>query len=106
MRAVPRERVQSDFLERDPPAHDRPRSTSNAAALRDDKGRIIGSVVLSRDVTEERQNAERESWRRRRADCLANLGLESVTVQPSFDNLDQPAHRIARSEEHTSELQS
>ncbi|HEX3584226.1 MAG TPA: ATP-binding protein, partial [Thermoanaerobaculia bacterium] len=62
---------------------------------RDDKARIIGSVVLSRDVTEERQNAERESWRRRRADCLANLGLESVTVQPSFDNLDEPAHRIA-----------
>ena len=66
-----------------------------AAPIRDDKNRIIGSVVLSRDVTDERQNAEREAWRRRRAESLANLGLEALTVQPSFDDLDEPARRVA-----------
>ncbi|HET7704451.1 MAG TPA: ATP-binding protein [Thermoanaerobaculia bacterium] len=36
-----------------------------------------------------------ESWRRRRAECLANLGLEAPTVQASFDDLDDAARRIA-----------
>jgi PAS domain S-box-containing protein len=95
MRALRGEVVKSDYLVRDPRSNDDRVINLKAAPIRDDKGRVIGSVVLSRDVTEERQNAERESWRRRRADCLANLGLESVTVQPAFDNLDEPAHRIA-----------
>jgi PAS domain S-box-containing protein len=56
---------------------------------------VIGSVVLSRDVTDERQTAEREAWRRRRAECLANLGVDAVTVQPSFEELDDPARRVA-----------
>ena len=95
MRALRGEVVKSDYLVRDPRTNDDRVINLKAAPIRDEKGRIVGSVVLSRDVTEERQIAERESWRRRRADCLANLGLESVTVQPSFDNLDEPAHRIA-----------
>lgn len=95
MRALRGEVVKSDYLVRDPRTNDDRVINLKAAPIRDDKGRIVGSVVLSRDVTEERQNAERESWRRRRADCLANLGLESVTVQPAFDNLDEPAHRVA-----------
>ncbi|HEV8434357.1 MAG TPA: ATP-binding protein [Thermoanaerobaculia bacterium] len=95
MRAIRGEVVKSDYLVRDPRTNDDRVINLKAAPIRDDKGRIIGSVVLSRDVTEERQNAERESWRRRRADCLANLGLESVTVQPTFDNLDEAAHRVA-----------
>ncbi len=33
--------------------------------------------------------------RRRRAECLANLGVETLTVQPAFDNLDDPARRVA-----------
>ena len=45
--------------------------------------------------TDERQTAEREAWRRRRAECLANLGVDTVTVQPSFEELDDPAHRVA-----------
>jgi len=95
MRALRGEVVKSDYLVRDPRSNDDRVINLKSAPIRDDKGRVIGSVVLSRDVTEERQNAERESWRRRRADCLANLGLESVTVQPTFDDLDEPAHRIA-----------
>src|SRR5207253_3860340 len=95
MRAVRGESVKSDYLVRDPRSGDDRVINLKAAPIRDDRGHIIGSVVLSRDVTEERQNAEREAWRRRRAECLANLGLEAVTVQASFDNLDDTAQRVA-----------
>ncbi len=95
MRALSGETVKSDYLVHDQRANDDRVVNLKAAPIRDDRGRVIGSVVLSRDVTDERQNAERESWRRRRAECLANLGLEAVTVQPSFDNLDDPARRVA-----------
>src|SRR5205823_4068784 len=67
-----------------------------AAPIYDQRARIIGSVVLSRDVTEERENAEREASRRRRAECLANLGLEALTMQASFDDLNEPARRVAQ----------
>lgn len=95
MRALHGETVKSDYLVRDARNNDDRVVNLKAAPIRDDAGRIIGSVVLSRDVTEERQSAERESWRRRRAECLANLGLEMVAMAPSFDNLDDPAARIA-----------
>ncbi len=95
MRALRGEAVKSDYLVHDARANDDRIVNLKAAPIRDDKSRIIGSVVLSRDVTDERQNAERESWRRRRAECLANLGLESISVQPSFDNLDDTARRVA-----------
>lgn len=96
MRALHGESVKSDYLVHDARTNDDRVVNLKAAPIRDDHGRIIGSVVLSRDVTEERQNAERESWRRRRAECLANLGLEMVAMAPSFDNLDDPAARIAQ----------
>ncbi|HEX9160975.1 MAG TPA: ATP-binding protein [Thermoanaerobaculia bacterium] len=95
IRALRGETVKSDYLIRDARNDDDRVINFKAAPIRDDKGRIIGSVVLSRDVTDERQNAERESWRRRRAECLASLGLEALTVQPSFDDLGEPARRIA-----------
>ncbi len=95
MRALAGEIVKSDYLIHDNRTDDDRVVNLKAAPIRDDKGRIIGSVVLSRDVTDERQNAERESWRRRRAECLANLGLEMVAVEPTFDNLTEPAARIA-----------
>lgn len=95
VRAARGEVVRSDYLVRDSRTGDDRVINLKAAPIRNDKGRIIGSVVLSRDVTEERQTAERELWRRRRAECLANLGLESVTMQPTFDNLDEAAKRMA-----------
>jgi len=95
MRALQGEIVKSDYLVHDPRTDDDRVVNLKAAPIRDDSGRIIGSVVLSRDVTDERQNAEREGWRRRRAECLANLGLEMVAMAPSFDNLDDPAMRVA-----------
>jgi PAS domain S-box-containing protein len=96
MRALLGDVVKSDYLVRDGRTADDRVVNLKAAPIRDDVGRIIGSVVLSRDVTDERQNAEREAWRRRRAECLANLGLEIVAMQPSLDDLDEPAARIAQ----------
>jgi PAS domain S-box-containing protein len=95
MRAIRGETVKADYLIHDPRSSDDRVVNLKAAPIRDDRSRIIGSVVLSRDVTEERQNAERESWRRRRAETLANLGLEAVSVQSTFEALDEPARRIA-----------
>ena len=95
-RALNGETVKSDYLIHDTRIDDDRVVNLKAAPIRDDKGRIIGSVLLSRDVTEERQNAERESWRRRRAECLANLGLEITAMQPAFDDLNDPASRVAQ----------
>jgi PAS domain S-box-containing protein len=94
-RALQGEIVRADYLVHDPRSGDDRIVNLKSAPIRDDHARIIGSVVLSRDVTDERQNAEREAWRRRRAECLANLGLEAITVQPLFENLDDPARRVA-----------
>ncbi|HEX8255152.1 MAG TPA: GAF domain-containing protein, partial [Thermoanaerobaculia bacterium] len=96
MRALQGDIVKSDYLVRDQRTGDDRIVNLKAAPIRDGASRIIGSVVLSRDVTDERQSAERESWRRRRAECLANLGLEMVAMTPSFDNLDEPAARVAQ----------
>jgi PAS domain S-box-containing protein len=95
MRAIRGDAVRADYLIHDGRSGDDRVVNLKAAPIRDDKGRIIGSVVLSRDVTDERQTAEREAWRRRRAECLATLNLENVTVQTAFDNLDDPARRVA-----------
>jgi signal transduction histidine kinase/GAF domain-containing protein len=94
MRALRGEVVKSDYVVSDGKGDDRV-VNFKAAPIRDEQGRIIGSVVLSRDVTEDRENAERETWRRRRAETLANLGLEGAAVQPAFENLDEPARRVA-----------
>ena len=96
-RALRGETVRSDYVVHDPRSGDDRIVNLKAAPIRDHHQRIIGSVVLSRDVTEERQNAEREAWRRRRAEALANLGLEAIAVQPQFDNLDDTARRVAES---------
>lgn len=96
IRALRGDVVTSDYLVRDPRQNDDRVVNLKAAPIRDGENRIIGSVVLSHDVTDERQNADRESWRRRRAECLANLGVEMVAMGPTFDDLDGPAARIAQ----------
>ena len=95
LRALQGETVKSDYLVRDSRTGDDRVVHLRAAPIRDQADRIIGSVVLSRDVTEERQVAERELQRRHRAECLANLGVEIVAASPNFDDLDGPASRIA-----------
>ncbi|MBV9476001.1 MAG: PAS domain-containing protein [Acidobacteria bacterium] len=96
MRALRGELVKSDYLVHDVRSNDDRVVNLKAAPIRDTDGRIVGSVVLSRDVTDERQNAEREARRRKRAEALADLGLEVVAMEASFDNLDVPAARIAQ----------
>jgi signal transduction histidine kinase/GAF domain-containing protein len=95
MRAIRGETMKSDYLVHDGRSGDDRVVNLKAAPIRDDRNHVIGSVVLSRDVTEERQTAEREAWRRRRAECLANLGIDTVTMQPSFEDLNDPARRVA-----------
>jgi len=94
-RALAGETLRSDYVIRDSRNDDDRIVNLQAAPIRDDASRIIGSVVLSRDVTDDRQKAESEAWRRRRAESLANLGIEMVAAAPSFDNLDVPALRVA-----------
>ena len=96
IRALRGETVKADYLVYDPRSKEDRVINYKSAPIYDARGRIIGSVVLSRDVTEEMQNAEREAWRRRRAECLANLGLETAAMQSSFDDLNDPARRVAQ----------
>ena len=95
MRALRGDIVRSDYLVRDPRSDDDRIINYNAGPIRDGGGQIIGSVVLTRDVTDERQTSEREAMRRRRAECLANLGLEMVPLHADFDDLDAPALQVA-----------
>ncbi len=95
MRAARGDVVKSDYLVHDPRSGDDRIVNLKAAPILDDHEHIIGSIVLSRDVTEERQTSEREAGRRRRAECLANLGVDSVAVQHAFEALDDPARRVA-----------
>ncbi|HVT43481.1 MAG TPA: ATP-binding protein [Thermoanaerobaculia bacterium] len=57
-------------------------------------GQIIGSVVLVRDVTDERRNRGEEQKRRSRSAALAALGADLVSGSFSLDNLDTPARTI------------
>ncbi len=96
MRALRGESVDADYAVRDPRTNDDRVVNLRAVPIRDAGGEIIGSVVLSRDITEERQIAERELSRRRRAETLANLGLDPLILETNFDNLDEAAKRIGR----------
>ncbi|MEO6259654.1 MAG: ATP-binding protein, partial [Thermoanaerobaculia bacterium] len=96
MRALRGEVVRSDYLIHDPRVDDDRVINFKAVPIHDGVGRIIGSVVLTRDVTDERRTSEREAMRRRRAECLANLGLEMVTLQTEFQELDTPALQVAQ----------
>ncbi|MDQ6800267.1 MAG: GAF domain-containing protein [Acidobacteriota bacterium] len=90
------ESVNSEFLIRDPRANEDRIVNLKSAPIRDRDSHIIGSVVLSRDVTEERHSVDREQGRRRRAEVLANLALDPLAMEQTLDNLDEPARRIAR----------
>ncbi|HSP15541.1 MAG TPA: GAF domain-containing protein [Thermoanaerobaculia bacterium] len=95
LRALRGDIVKADYVIRDPRTNDDRVVNITASPIRDEKERIIGSVVLARDITDERQSAERELWRRRRAECLAGLGMESLTVQPAVEDFSIPARRVA-----------
>lgn len=95
MRALRGENVKADYLIADTRSGEDRVVHLRAAPIRLDE-RIIGSVVLARDVTDERNKAEREAWRRRRAECLAGLGLDLVTAISDPHDLDPAAQRVAQ----------
>jgi PAS domain S-box-containing protein len=72
MRALRGEQVNADFLTGDPRSGDERVVSIKGAPILDQKGKIIGSVVLSRDVTEDRQN-------QRAAEELASQEVEART---------------------------
>jgi PAS domain S-box-containing protein len=96
MRALRGEAVHGDFLARDPKSSADRVVDIQSTPIRDDRAAIVGALLLVRDITDERQTAERESWRRRRADGLANLSIEMAPGQASFDDLSDAARRIAK----------
>lgn len=63
---------------------------------------VVGTLEEARvrlggaSAADDRRPLEREALRRRRAECLANLGLEAEIVKPAFENLDHTAQVIAR----------
>ncbi|MFN2442147.1 MAG: ATP-binding protein, partial [Thermoanaerobaculia bacterium] len=67
-----------------------------ASPVQDDEGNIIGAVALTRDVTEERLQAEQEKWRRRRAETLGTLTLDLVGLAADFSGLDRVAERVGK----------
>ena len=105
-RALRGESVDSDYLVRDPKSNEDRVVNVRATAIQGSRDRIIGAIVLSRDITDDRQTAERELWRRRRAEALANLGVEVATVQPTFDDLNDSARRIAKAIDGTVRIYS
>ena len=94
MRALRGELVVGDYQLRDPQSGEDRIVHFRAAPVRDEGGEIIGSIVLSRDVTEERMLAEKERWRRRRAETLGGLSFDLVTLSADFSNLDDVARHI------------
>jgi len=104
MCALRGEPVKSEYRVHDARSGEDRLVTLTAGPLRDAQGRVVGSVVLSRDITEDREAADREAWRRRRAECLAGLGLDPVVLQPEFDNLDEPARRVANAVRGTARI--
>jgi len=97
VRALHGETVNDDYLIFDPRRAEDRVVNLKAAPVRDADGAIIGSFVLSRDVTDDRQIAEREVRRRRRSEVLAGLSLQLIEAQAAYPLVDDAAETIGRS---------
>ncbi|HSP33937.1 MAG TPA: GAF domain-containing protein, partial [Thermoanaerobaculia bacterium] len=96
-RALRGENVKGDFRARDPRTHEERVISVRATPIRDAANEVIGALALIRDMTDERQAAERELHRRRRADALASLSLEMATAEgAAADDLTATAQRVAK----------
>jgi PAS domain S-box-containing protein len=94
MRALRGEQVSGDFSILEPATDEERVISYRGAPIRDASGAIVGSIVLSRDVTEERAAAEQERWRRKRAETLGMISIDSAALQSDFGNLDELARQI------------
>lgn len=93
MRALRGEEVNGDYRILDTNTGEDRVVNYRAAPVRNAEGTITGSVVMSRDVTEDRAAAEQERWRRKRAETLGGLPLDLVT-HSDVANLDPVARHI------------
>ncbi|HEU5162011.1 MAG TPA: ATP-binding protein [Thermoanaerobaculia bacterium] len=96
MRALRGENVAGDFRILEPSGEEERVISYRGAPIRDAAGTIVGSIVLSRDVTEERAAAEQERWRRKRAETLGVISIDSAALRSDFGNLDELAHQIGQ----------
>ncbi|HSN69326.1 MAG TPA: PAS domain-containing protein, partial [Thermoanaerobaculia bacterium] len=96
MRALRGENVAGDFRILEPGGDEERVISYRGAPIRDASGSIVGSIVLSRDVTEERAAAEQERWRRKRAETLGVISIDSAALRSDFGNLDELALQIGQ----------
>lgn len=96
VRALLGETVKNEFIVPDARSSDDLVISVKASPIRDKSGAILGSVVLSRDITEERANEDRDGFRRKRAECLANLALDLVAEELRVEDLSSPAKRVGQ----------
>jgi len=93
LRALQGDVVKADYLFRDSHSGEDKILSIRAAPIRDLDGAIAGSVVLATDVTEERQKAEQDTWRRRRAEGLASLSI--ITASGELADMQAAATQLA-----------
>lgn len=67
-----------------------------AAPIRGENGDVIGSVVLSRDTTEEHSKSARDVRRRRRAEALANVGFALVGTDASTNIYQETVDALSK----------
>lgn len=96
VRALRGEDVSSEYLVPDARTGDDRVINVKASPIRDKSGDVLGSVVLSRDVSDERSDDERDARRRKRAECLANLALDLVAEELRAEDLSTPARRVGQ----------
>lgn len=97
VRALRGEVVSTQYLTRDRQTSEDRFWNVRATPIRDEHNAVIGAVVVSSDVSDERRQLQEDVARRRRAECLANLGLDLFSSQTTLGDLNESAGRIARS---------
>ncbi len=94
VRALRGESVREDIHLRDPQTGQARVWSVNAGPIRDERDEVVGSVAITRDVTEERAVSRREELRRSRAECIAGLGLDLLAESLDLNDLDEIARTI------------
>ncbi|MFN2237823.1 MAG: ATP-binding protein [Thermoanaerobaculia bacterium] len=96
VRALRGEHVSGDYIFWDHKEREDRIYNVTASPVHDEEGNFIGAVALTRDVTEERLQAEQEKWRSRRAETLGTLTLDLVGLAADFSGLEAVAERVGK----------
>lgn len=94
IRALRGETVKADYIFVDARTGEDRILSVRASPIRDINANVVGSVVLASDVTDERRKLEEDTWRGRRAECLATLSL--ITQAGELGNVNEAAATVAR----------